>query len=123
MKKGFTLLELMAVIIVLAIIFSITTPIVLDLIDSSRSSLKEEQIAAIEKAARLWGIRNLSVDGDTIVYDGSEINFVSISTLQDSGDLDDKDLNGFDIDSSSGVCIEYNAYQFIYHFASSSDDC
>ena len=48
MKKGFTLIELLAVIVILAIIALIATPIVLDIIDSSK------KIAISEVLKYIW---------------------------------------------------------------------
>ena len=41
MKKGFTLIELLAVIIVLAVIALIARPIVLNVVDSAKESVKK----------------------------------------------------------------------------------
>ena len=51
--KGFTLIELLAVIVILAIIALIATPIVLDIIDSTKKSSVEATMKNIEKAALL----------------------------------------------------------------------
>lgn len=123
MKKGFTLIEFLAVIVVLAIIFSITVPIVLNLVSDSKDNLRKEQIDAIENSASMWGASNLLVVDGKVYYNGSEINFLSISFLQDVSALDNRDLRKLDIDLNSGVCVSYNAYQIIYNYVSSSDEC
>ena len=55
MKKGFTLVELLAVIIVLAAILAIVVPTVTDLVTSSKSKTKKASIElygrALEQAA------------------------------------------------------------------------
>ena len=54
MKKGFTLIELLAVIVILAIISLIAVPIVVNIINDSKKSSKEQSIemygSAVEKA-------------------------------------------------------------------------
>ena len=44
MKKGFTLIELLAVIVILAIIALIATPVILNVIEDSRTSSKKRSI-------------------------------------------------------------------------------
>jgi len=53
MKKGFTLVELLAVIIILAVIALIATPIVLNVVESSRKSAFESSIYGIIEAIKL----------------------------------------------------------------------
>ena len=47
MKKGFTLIELLAVIVILAIIALIATPIILNIIKSSKTSSNDPLLSAI----------------------------------------------------------------------------
>ncbi len=49
-KKGFTLIELLAVIVILAIIAVIATPIILNMIEKSRTGAKENSTLSIVKA-------------------------------------------------------------------------
>ena len=50
-KKGFTLVELLAVIVILAIISLIAVPIVLDIINNSKENSKKESIELYGKAS------------------------------------------------------------------------
>ena len=47
MKKGFTVIELLAVIIILAIVALVATPIVLNVIDTAEKSAAESEINMI----------------------------------------------------------------------------
>jgi len=58
-KKGFTLTELLTVIVILAIIALIAIPIVLGVIESSRERLHDEQVDRIKSAARNWSTTSL----------------------------------------------------------------
>ena len=49
-KKGFTLVELLAVIVILGVIGTITAPIVINLIDDSRQSAFKSSLNGIKKA-------------------------------------------------------------------------
>lgn len=54
-NRGFTLIEMMAVVVVLAILALIVTPIVSDIIDNNREKLYNDQVKAIISSAKLWG--------------------------------------------------------------------
>jgi len=53
MKKGFTLVELLAVIIILAVIALIATPIVLNVVEKTRKSAFESSVNGIIEAIEL----------------------------------------------------------------------
>ena len=59
MKKGFTLAELLAVIVILGLIAVITIPVVTKTLSSYKIRLCNKQIGNIEEAARVWGSDNL----------------------------------------------------------------
>lgn len=61
MKKGFTLIELMAVIIVLGIISLIAIPLVDQTMADIRNDSYETQIKAIREGARQWGASNMTL--------------------------------------------------------------
>ena len=60
MKKGFTLVEIMAVITVLGIIGLIAVVAVDKSIKDNNEKLYQIQVSNIEDAARIWGTNNLS---------------------------------------------------------------
>lgn len=53
-KRGFTLVELIAIIVILSIIALITTPIIMNVIESARKSAAERSIDNIKHAAELY---------------------------------------------------------------------
>lgn len=121
MKKGFTLIELVGVIFILAIILLIVVPIINDNITKSKSNLSSEQIRQIESAARQWGMNNLSLkDNKPVNSIGSEIQFITISDLQKSGNLDDKAIidpkTKKEANPETKICITYADNQFNYEF-------
>lgn len=124
-KKGFTLIELMAVIVILSIIALITTPIVINTISSVRNELSKEQKQIIINAARMWGVKNLSVDDNNNPIKNSEIiNSITINDLKNDGFLEKKDIKNINEDdmSNAGVCISYDN-QFIYEFTDNINEC
>ena len=68
MKKGFTLVELIAVIIVLAIVALLATPVVIDVINDSRESANLRSIEGYARAIK-QEYYNQSMDGGTPTID------------------------------------------------------
>ena len=68
--KGFTLVEMMAVIIILAIVATITFPIVSKSIENNREKLYQSQLEEIKLNTEKWAYANLdllpTVEGETI---------------------------------------------------------
>ena len=120
MKKGFILIELLAVIVILGIIFMIVMPNFIDVINGTRTSLNNEQKNAIIDAARQWGVSNLNEMNGKIYYNGVEKNFVTIDELKNSGFLENKEIQDMvskgKISSNTKICIEYKDYQFVYEY-------
>ena len=82
-KKGFTLVELIAVIVVIALIATITFQLVNNRIKSSKEKLKEVQQNNIIEATKKYMLENSNLDNDHI-----NTICVYISTLQKEGFLD-----------------------------------
>ena len=65
-KSGFTLIELMAVIVVLAVLAVVAVPIVDSLIDSVKESAYNESVKSIERATEQYILSEKSYNIDTI---------------------------------------------------------
>lgn len=76
-KNGFTLVELLAVIIILAVISLIATPIVINVIDKSRKSAAESSIAGYADTAKLTRIEYLFTNQTEDLYDLSDLEIVN----------------------------------------------
>lgn len=105
-KKGFTLVELLAVITILSILALITTPVVINIINQSKHQAKDRQKELIEGAAERWGVNNLKL---LPTSNGSEI-CVCVSTLVDKGYLskDTTDITS-NVAFNGKVKISYDA--------------
>jgi len=70
MKKGFTLIEILTVIIVLGVVSLIVFPAVNVMIKESREKLNNEQLEKIKLASEKWAYNNIdllpSIDGESI---------------------------------------------------------
>lgn len=60
MKKGFTLIEVLAVLVILGIITALTYPVITKMIDESKEKAYTVQIDSIKDSARKWAIDNAS---------------------------------------------------------------
>jgi len=75
MKKAFTLIELLAVIIILAVVALVATPIILDVIEDARNSANKETVHGLIKAGEYYYAESLlnedkkqEMDGKTDIY-------------------------------------------------------
>ena len=111
MNKGFTLIELLAVIIIIAIIAMISVPTVFDIISSSKEKVYEQQVTAIESAAKRWAIEGLW---------GTDNSYKSICFLKKGGYLENRDIvdprNNEKMDGCVKIAFdsEYNQYTYTY---------
>ncbi len=118
MKKGFTLTELLGVIIILGLIALITMPILTTTISKSEQEAYEKQVDIIEKSARQWGVENI----DSLPEVGSnKKKNISLDKLLDAGKIqnnsiidprNDEEMNGCVIVSYNS---EYNQYEYNYN--------
>lgn len=91
-KQGFTLAELLGVIVILGLIAMITIPAVNKSIKRYRNDLYQIQLDNIIEAARSWGTDHLLELPET---EGASIT-VTIATLQEEGYLKDEIKNPID---------------------------
>ena len=114
-NKGFTLIELLAVIVIISVIALITTPIVFNIVSKVDNELSTEQEKIIIDAAKMWGVKNLSL------IKINETNYpspyyVEIETLVEDGFLSKKDLKSLGEENLNDkvICIEYIDNKFEY---------
>ena len=88
MKRGFTLVELLAVIVILAVIALITIPAVMKMIDSSTTNSYRRSVDLYGKAVS-QGI--ISYESD-MVEKGQKID-VSFETIQDYIEYEGNDVD------------------------------
>lgn len=124
MKKGFTLIELLAVIIVLGFLTAIISPVVTNLINSSKDNLREEQRNLIVEATKKYMIEN----SDLLPDEGDDSRvFVYTDELVSSGVIDnDKIIDPKTKEDIKGcVVIRYNDEfnQYEYNYEDDYDNC
>ena len=85
-RRGFTLVELLGAIVILALLSLIAIPVVTNSVKKNKEKLYDIQIKNIESAAKAWGSDNLN-----LLPDEGEYITISLSELQESGYVD-KDI-------------------------------
>ena len=107
MKKGFTLIEIIAIIILLSVIALITYPIINNLINDSKDELHEKQISELNRLTQVWVTKNIN---KLKMEDGYSYN-VSFSELYEQGLVDDSDVKDPKTGEDLPGCmvIAYNA--------------
>lgn len=121
MKKGFTLVELLAVLVILGLLGLIVVPVVDKIIKDNRNNLYELQIKNIEEGARNWAAKNplsLPENGNSITKTISELEkegFISV-------DVKNPKTNENFCDSSY-VTITNTGKGFTYKYDVNSGDC
>ena len=122
MKKAFTLIELIAVLVVLAILALIVTPLVMNIIRKARISADKRSIDAYGKSVEI-AIASYLLDEGKFPKDISELkieysgNSVNCETIQMNPDstvyLEKCKINGKVVDYTYGIdkIIKYKKYQ------------
>lgn len=111
-KNGFTLIELIGVIVILGVLILIVYPIINDAFLTSTVKLSENQKNALENVARIWGTKNTDLLSETEPY------YLTIDTLKKSGLLENKDILDPETEENVKGCIkiEYQQNKYIYTY-------
>lgn len=117
MKNGFTLVELLAVIVILSVIALITTIATGSIVNNSRNSLSEIQVSKIEEAAQVYYL-NVGVGYETDEF--SEC--VSVERLLEKGYIDATEILDPKTNKSitGSVLISYSSNKYSYKYQEDS---
>ena len=95
-KKGFTLVEVLAVILILGLLVTIVYPIVVETINSSKEKAYNSEIEIIKKAAKVYALDKESEGANSSVLpnlrDDAQPKYVLISVLISEGYIADEEL-------------------------------
>ena len=113
-EEGFTLVELLAVIVILGIIVAIAIPAVGNVIDRADKNATEAEDALVVDAARLY-----------VTTNREDKNFpkeIEVKTLIDEGYLDNRDNKTFAETDKVTVTKEENVYKYSFRSYTSEED-
>ena len=79
-NKGFTLVELLGVIVILAVIIILTFPAISKVLSSSKETITQKQIYTILGAAYDFSLKNINLLPDT-----NKVNFITLGELKNEG--------------------------------------
>ena len=123
-RSGFTLVELLAVIVILAVIAVIATPAVLNIIEDSKKSAAEASARSIVGAAKTHYMQNIMDNKPNSNVD------LSTNTLKYDGEQAKKGLLSYDANGNvsgkmyiSGYCVEVASDGNVTSEKVSIDDC
>lgn len=117
MKRGFTLVELLGVIILLAIIALLTFPKINTSIKNSKEGAYLKQIDIIESAAKKWGVEHDSLLPE---IGSDEVLTIDLNTLNTLGYIKEQKIIDPRTDEEIKGCVklsynsEYNQYEYMY---------
>jgi type IV pilus assembly protein PilA len=100
-EKGFTLVELLAVIVILGIIVAIAIPAVGNIIDNAQGDADDAQTELVVDAARLFDVQNTMAEGEVILV--SDLVSYGYLELRDSDSISggvEKTSSGLEYDST-----------------------
>ena len=118
MRKGFTLVEVLAVIVVLGLLVAIISPVVNNLLADSEDALHDKQVDSIVKASQKYMVEHSELLPD------SDYSAVYIDDLINSGIIDkDKVIDPKTKEEMNGCVVvnynnDFNQYEYNYR-----DDC
>ena len=108
-QKGFTLIELIAVLVILTIIMSIAIPSISASIERSKEKQRTAKIKIMESAAEIYIVDRKSLITSSSCY--VKIDELISSTLINADDKIDPTTN-----SDFGGCILYNKLEGTYSY-------
>ncbi len=126
MKKGFTLLEMLTVLVLITLIVSITYSVFQKQIETSKQKLYDNQINMIEKAGKDYNLMNLNIKGVMIstllgtdlISNETIVNPIDKSTITGCVIFDENSYNQTEYvyESDLNTCLvnAYNSYNVLY---------
>lgn len=113
MKRGFTLVELLVVIVILSLIAMVAYPSIITIINDSKNSAYDAQVEIIVKAGKEWGVEH----PNELPSSSSVKKKICLTSLVSEGYIDDTIKNPKDSKPMTGyveVSLSGNRYNYQY---------
>ena len=110
MKKGFSLVELLAVIVILGLVVLISIPIVNNSINKAKEEAREVQIEEIIKAAKKYAIKNSYILPEV---EGT-YSHIEVQTLIDDKIIDP--VTETELTGCISICYKCSEVEYEYEF-------
>ena len=114
-KKGFTLVELLAVVVVLGIISVISVPVVKNITKDAKEKGLQKQIDVILESAKNWAVQNTD-----LLPEGASSILVKVDTLKKEGLLENKKIinpvNNKEMNKCAKISYNENYNQYEYEY-------
>lgn len=105
-KEGFTLVELLGVIVILSVVMLLGTVSINAIVDGIRKNMLETKIDSIEEAAVYYGQNNMKELTETCTVNEIEYKFCVEKTVQEL--LDAKALESEEKDENGNIILKNN---------------
>lgn len=104
MKVGFTLIEVLAVVIIIGVISFMVLPVTLSLIDRSKTKVYDNQINEIKNAAKMYVAENSTTTEDLKIVGIDHI--ITLKTISELGYIDLPIVNSLTGENFNAACFE-----------------
>ncbi len=112
-NKGFTLTELIAVIVLLGIIALIAIPVINGTIVNSKNKAYNTQVSTIENTAKKWGVENTALlPNDENECKVSIVELIAQGFIEDDEIIDPRD----DSKMNGSIEVSYSVTSKTYHY-------
>lgn len=118
-KSGFTLAELLGVIVILGLLAVIVIPVVTETLNGYRTRICETQVKNVIEAARVWGAEEENIM--KLPADDTESRTITLSDLQEGGYIEKDIKNPLDKSESLEMTITITRKGYKYYYKSDFD--
>lgn len=114
-KKGFTLVELLVVIVILSLIAMVVYPAIIKVINDSKKDAYNTQVELVIKAAKEWAVEHPNLLPSD---ESSSDTIICVSELVSLGYIDTTVKNPYTSSEMPGgvvVALDSNKYEYVYN--------
>ncbi len=101
MKNGFTLIEILGIIILLSVLSLIVYPVINSTINNSKKELYNKQISELERHTKSW----ITENANSLSFVQGYTRNVTFQELYEAGFIDDADVKNPKTSESLSGCI------------------